>query len=163
MSAEPTTPLPSLLLVEDESANRALVRAIAARGQRQGVGPFELVEATCLEEARTLFSKRRFRTVLLDVRLPDGSGLKLAEEIRARPGEQPWIIVMSASVHGADQQRAITAGADLFLGKPIKADHVISILEQVLAEDATLVHSGSTGVEAAAGRARPQGIATQRT
>ena len=116
-----------LLLVEDEPANRALVRAIVARASTRGIGDFDLVEAEDLVTARRLVASERFRAILLDVRLPDGSGLDLVPEL-TDGDDRPWVVVMSASVHIDEQVRAIGAGADLFVGKPIEPSELLEIL-----------------------------------
>jgi DNA-binding response OmpR family regulator len=119
-----------LLLVEDEPANRALVRAIVARATARGLAEFDLVEAENLESARRLVASGPFKAILLDVRLPDGSGLDLVPEL-TDGADRPWVVVMSASVHIDEQVRARGAGADIFVGKPIETGDLLSILGRV--------------------------------
>ena len=119
-TAEPTTGL-QVLLVEDEEANRALVRAVLARSGEPRIRDLDLLEAGSLRAARALLAEHAIDIVLLDVRLPDGNGLELAAELMARgEGERPKVIVMSASVLPAEQAAAITAGCDAFLAKPFR-------------------------------------------
>ena len=124
-----------LLLVEDEPANRALVRAIVARAATRGVADFELIEAEDLESARRILTAGRFRAVLLDVRLPDGSGLELLPALRDG-ADRPWIVVVSASVHIDEQVRAIGGGADLFMGKPIETAEFLEVLARIASSGA---------------------------
>lgn len=117
-----------VLLVEDEPANRALVRAIVRRATARGMGDFSLVEAETLAEAREQVASSPFSVILLDVRVPDGSGLDLLSEVRALGPTRPWVIVLSASVRPDEQLRAMGAGSDLFLPKPVDARKLIDAL-----------------------------------
>jgi CheY-like chemotaxis protein len=133
-----------ILLVEDEPANRALVRAILARS---GPDAFVLLEAESLADARAVLATETPDVVLLDVRLPDGNGLDLVPEVRGVPGPRPTIVVMSASVMPADRLSATAAGVDTFIGKPYAASELLDVLHRVCG--ATRARTLS---EAAAGR-----------
>lgn len=120
---------PHVLLVEDEAANRALVRAVLARSTEAAIRDLELSEAPSLRAAREVLAGRPVDLVLLDVRLPDGSGLDLAREMAARgEGPRPRVIVMSASVLPADREAALASGADAFLGKPFRVTELLALL-----------------------------------
>ncbi len=105
--------------MEDEAPNRALLRAVVSRASDQMVRDAVVLEAHDLSTARALLAQGDIDLLLLDVRLPDGNGLDLAREMRdgvlARPTR---VIVMSASVRPAEQDDAISAGADEFVSKP---------------------------------------------
>ena len=136
-TAEPTTGL-QVLLVEDEEANRALVRAILARAGEPQLRDLDLLEAGSLRAARMLLAEHAIDIVLLDVRLPDGNGLELAAELMAHgEGERPKMIVMSASVLPAEQAAAIAAGCDAFLAKPFRSTQLTEALAS-LAERETV-------------------------
>ena len=119
-----------ILVVEDEGVNRALLRAVIRSATR--LGGTEIDEAATLSDARRLVRERAPEVVILDVRLPDGSGLELARELPA-PGDptRPHVIVMSASVLPADRMMALEAGGDVFLGKPFLPRDLIELLEGV--------------------------------
>jgi len=118
-----------VLLVEDEEANRALVRAILARSGEPQLRDLDLLEAGSLRAARALLAEHAIDIVLLDVRLPDGNGLELAAELMAHgEGERPKMIVMSASVLPAEQAAAIAAGCDAFLAKPFRSAQLTEAL-----------------------------------
>ena len=75
-----------------------------------------------------------FDIVLLDVRLPDGTGLDLLPRLRAEgQASQPTIIVMSASVLPAQRADALDAGADGFIGKPYPARELLDALREARA------------------------------
>jgi CheY-like chemotaxis protein len=116
-----------LLLVEDEQANRALIRAILSRARRRELAGHVLHEAATIAGARAILATESIDVILLDVRLPDGSGLDLAAEVRAsdRPAR---IVIISASVLPAERSQAAESGADAFLGKPFGAADLIDAL-----------------------------------
>jgi CheY-like chemotaxis protein len=121
-----------VLLVEDEPANRALVRAILARADRERLGEVVLREAGTIADARSILATEPVDVVLLDVRLPDGSGLDLAADLRAGSGgAPPRIVVLSASVLSTERTMALAAGADDFLGKPFSSMDLVNVLQAV--------------------------------
>jgi two-component system KDP operon response regulator KdpE len=124
-----------VLLVEDEPLNRALVRAILQRAN----GPMRvtLLEAGTIGRARELLELHPVDVLLLDVRLPDGSGLDLGRELRerrdagggARSG-LPLVAILSASVLPGEREAAERTGADAFVGKPFAPGELVRLLEQ---------------------------------
>jgi CheY-like chemotaxis protein len=123
----------NVLLVEDEAMNRALVRAIIARQVPTEAGVV-LREAETLAAARDVLANEPVDVVLLDVRLPDGNGLRLAEEIRARGTDAhgravlPMIAILSASVLTTERDEAEGFGPDAFLGKPFAPQDLVALL-----------------------------------
>jgi len=57
----------------------------------------EIVSATTLAEAKTLLDEQSFQLVILDVGLPDGSGLELLPLLKQRPGSSLPVIIYSAA------------------------------------------------------------------
>ena len=108
-----------VLLVEDETLNRALVRAVLDR-RAEELPPLELVEVETLDRARAELAEHPADIILLDVRLPDGSGLDLARELRDghTESDSPVVAILSASVLALERVAAEAAGADAFLAKP---------------------------------------------
>ena len=121
-----------VLLVEDEPANRAFVRAVIARADPAELGPVVLREATSLAEARAAMAAEPFDAVLVDVRLPDGNGLDLAAELCAGDAPaQTSVVVVSASVLPHERSTALAAGVDAFLGKPFSPVDLIDLLRDL--------------------------------
>lgn len=117
-----------ILLVEDEQANRALIRAILSRARQPELAGHTLHEAATIGQARAVLASEPIDVLLLDVRLPDGSGLDLAAEIRASDRPAVRIVIVSASVLPAERSRAVESGADAFLGKPFGATDLLDVL-----------------------------------
>jgi CheY-like chemotaxis protein len=120
-----------VLLVEDEPANRALVAAILSRSDR--LGSVQMLESGTLRSARENLDSKAIDLVLLDVRLPDGSGLDLVDEIAALPADRrPRIVIMSASVLPHEREAALASGANAFLGKPCRPADLVETIASLL-------------------------------
>ena len=105
----------TILAVEDEALNQALLQAVLARDPV--LQNARLVLAGSVAEGRAALAAGRFDLVILDLRLPDGDGLTLARELRGTPNPPP-ILVLTANVQDEWSQAAVDAGADAFIGKP---------------------------------------------
>ena len=126
---------PTILHVEDEELNRALLRAVLARSSDPRLTGATIEEARTLARARELLRDRDVDLVLMDVRLPDGSGLDLVREIKAdRP--DLGVVVMSASVLPDEREHAIHSGCDAFLGKPYVAADLTAAIRRFLPDQA---------------------------
>ena len=122
-----------ILLLEDEAVNRSLVRAVLSRASDEALHSAQLVEASTIAEARAILARDHVDVALLDIRVPDGSGLDLARELSASGiGNRPAIVVVSASVMGPDREAAIAAGGDVFLAKPYRPAELVDALRRVL-------------------------------
>jgi CheY-like chemotaxis protein len=131
----------TILLVEDEPRNRALVQAVLSRAADDRLRGARIHEAPDVATAREMLDGvAGIDIILLDVRLPDGNGLDLAREIAVRPGRPP-ILVLSASVLPSERAAALRSGADDFMGKPFRAhdlyDAMTRLLDGRLAGDST--------------------------
>ena len=113
----------TLLLVDDEESFRKLV---SKELERAG---YRVSGAGSLDEARRLLVKQAFHLVLLDVRLPDGSGLDLLGEIKE---SAPQTEVLMLTAYGTIEEaiRAMKLGALDFLTKPCKLAELEAVLEK---------------------------------
>lgn len=118
----------SILLVEDEDRNAALIRAtLEPAGYR-------VVHVRRLDEARRSVAAETPSLVLLDLRLPDGAGASLAREIRAaETASRMPILAVSASVLESNRREALEAGCDEFIAKPISPRDLLARMEARLA------------------------------
>ena len=133
----------TVLLVEDEPRNRALVRAVLSRAADERLRAAEILEAPDVAAARAhLDAGQPIDIILLDVRLPDGNGLDLAGEIKERPSRPP-ILVLSASVLPSERAAALRSGADDFMGKPFRAHDLYDAMARLL--DSRVAGSSSPG------------------
>jgi CheY-like chemotaxis protein len=124
---------PRILLLEDEAVNRSLVRAVLSRSNDPALTSATLLEATTLAEARAVLDSGDVDVALLDVRVPDGSGLDLARELaNGNHRQRPGIVIVSASVLASERDAAMQAGCDAFLAKPYRPSELIETVRRLL-------------------------------
>jgi two-component system response regulator AtoC len=106
------TPNEQILVVDDDQAIRWTLReALQSWG-------FEPVEAETVAEAVKQFKTESPAAVLLDIDLPDGSGLDVLREIK-REQPETIVIMITGSVHVENTISALRGGAYDFIAKPI--------------------------------------------
>lgn len=84
-----------------------------------------------LVDARAALAMGGYDLVLLDLALPDGNGLSLMQEMRARKDQTP-ILVATASGDVSERVRLLNAGADDYLVKPFNFDELLARIRAVL-------------------------------
>src|SRR4051794_29882044 len=104
--------MPTLLIVDDEASVRYSFR--------RGFGSAEVrvVEAATVAEGIEQFRSQHPDVVVLDLQLPDGSGMEVFEEIRAA---DPRLPVIFSTAHGTTRTaiEAMKHGAFDYLVKPV--------------------------------------------
>jgi len=134
MTHESTAQRPlRLLLVDDHEVVRQGLAALLARR------PVFQVVAQAGTVAEALAASRRFRPdlVIMDVRLPDGTGIEACRDIRAESPETR--VVMLTSYPDEDAVlAAILAGASGYLLKQIRGRDLVAALEAVGRGDSLL-------------------------
>jgi len=114
----------TVLLVEDEeSITTPLTAALAREG-------FDAAVAGTAAEALELARSLEPDVVLLDLMLPDGSGLDVCRELR-RTSKVP-IIVVTARGDEADRVVGLELGADDYVVKPFSARELVARIRAVL-------------------------------
>lgn len=108
-----------ILLVEDEAL---FARAVTKRLQQDG---YDSLHAASLAEARRLLQQSPPDLVLLDMRLPDGNGMDLLQELS---GREIGVIVLTAYGEVSDAVSAIKLGAVDYLKKPIDLDELLLVV-----------------------------------
>jgi DNA-binding response OmpR family regulator len=117
----------TILAIEDEPRNAALLRAMLA------TSGYQLTTVATLAEARELLADGPVGLVLLDRHLPDGDGLDLARELKDSEAHRATpILLVSASVLAVDRTAAAEAGCDGFIDKPIRLDVLLDAVRQRL-------------------------------
>jgi signal transduction histidine kinase len=117
-----------VLVVDDVGDHRALLV-----GMLQPLG-FELVEAAGGEQALALAAAHRPDLILMDIVMPDLSGLDVIRRLRQLPalGDVP-VVAASASASLEDQRVALEAGARAFLPKPVDRQRLLDQVAALLA------------------------------
>jgi two-component system response regulator AtoC len=114
-----------ILIVDDDSSIRfALTEALRS-------WDYDSVSASNLAEARRLFDEAEPNIVLLDIDLPDGSGLDFLIEIKS---EQPDLIVVmiTGNIDVKHTVAALRGGAHDFIGKPLRLEELRVTLRNAL-------------------------------
>ncbi len=124
-SRAPSNPKPTILLVEDTAS---LVQVYLHYLRDESA---EIVAVDTLASARDFILKRPPAATLLDLNLPDGSGMDLLREIRAKSIDTAVIVI---TAHGsiAAAVEAMRSGADDFLVKPFPSERLRTTLQHVL-------------------------------
>ena len=132
------TPAPAVLVVDDEEQMTAIISfALETQGLRS-------VIAADARAARELLEREPIELVVLDVMLPDESGIELCRSLR-ETSDIP-VILLTALGEVDDRVAGLTAGADDYLTKPF------SPRELALRVQAILRRTAGTGATAASGQ-----------
>jgi two-component system cell cycle response regulator DivK len=117
----------SILIVEDNEKNMKLVRDILAHhGHR-------VIEATTGEEGVRLALAETPELILMDIQLPDISGVEALARIRRVPAlDAVPVLAVSASVMPDEQQRIVSSGFDAFIAKPISLKPFLEAVKEAL-------------------------------
>lgn len=134
-----------LLVVEDDvSISESLVDFFTGR---------EWLVQACetVAGAEAALKEQRFHMILLDLRLPDGSGLDVLRRLR-RSGDKTPVIVLTA--HGETDQRVqgLQAGADDYVVKPFSVhelDARIQAVQRRVEQPAATLQLGSATIDLA--------------
>lgn len=110
-----------VILLEDEPVLRAELGEFL---EQTGYAP-QCVAS--LAEWERHFDARRHRLAVIDIGLPDGSGLALIQRLR-QDGQQLGIVVFSAHNTSADRIDGLAIGADHYLGKGCDLDELEATL-----------------------------------
>ena len=123
----------SILLIEDHPIVRAGCRRLL-----QGYGDFEIIEASTAADGLRLNLERRPHLVLLDLNLPDASGLDVLRQLlQETPGAR--VIVFSMYEDPAFVSRALEAGA---IGYVTKNDDPETLLDAIDTARSGEIHLG---------------------
>jgi two-component system response regulator RegX3 len=129
----------TILLVEDEES---ITTPLAEALERDG---FEPTIAHTAADALARARQGRPDLVLLDLMLPDGSGLDVCRELRATSSVP--IIILSARGEEADRVVGLELGADDYVVKPFSAREVIARIRAVLRRAAAPAAASDQPVE----------------
>ena len=113
-----------LIIDDDRGMNGMLTDLVSSIGH-------DTQSATTLAGGLALLSKHAFDVVLLDVMMPDGSGLDKIGEIR-KAENTPEVIIMTGVGNADGAEMAIKSGAWDYLTKPLSPKEIMLALKRVL-------------------------------
>jgi len=116
-----------ILIVDDDHELLKLMRVLLSRLD------VEIIEATnAADAAQILRTQPTPDLLLLDLILPDVSGVELLKQIRAKPQfDRMLVIVLSAMIDPDEIRAALDAGADRYLTKPYISNNLVSVVTEV--------------------------------
>ncbi len=114
-----------ILLVEDEVGIRQLVQLNL---EMEG---YEVITATDGKIALQLLENQHFDLILLDLMLPEVSGLQVAEQFRLRDFETP-ILMLTARDSATDRVLGLKKGADDYLVKPFVIEELLLRIQKLI-------------------------------
>jgi DNA-binding response OmpR family regulator len=117
------------ILIVDDSAN--VTKAMAALIRDAGYDPVPCLSAA---EALAWVGNRPVTAAVVDIHLPDMSGLILAQKLRERFGQSTPIIVVSGDTSMETLNSLPHVGATYFFSKPISAAKLLEKLKTLLGE-----------------------------
>lgn len=127
MNAEGSSPLQTILIVDDNAQNRQLAEA------QLGAAGYTVTCASSGEEALELFARYTPDLILLDIMMPRLNGFETFRRLRQLPGgaETP-IVFITAAADPATHKEALQIGADDFLCKPINRTELLIRVRSLL-------------------------------
>ncbi|MCH8536241.1 MAG: response regulator [Alkalimonas sp.] len=121
--AEPAERSFRLLIVDDNETNQAFLQAVLASY------PFDLVAEYTGKSALERCSKQHFDLILMDIQLPDMSGVEVTRQLRARPDfESTTILAFTAHALPEEVERFKQAGMNDVVIKPLDSKKVATLL-----------------------------------
>ena len=123
-----------ILLAEDNVVNQRLTERLL---QKQG---HRVVVVGNGREAVNALDDENWDIVLMDVQMPELDGFQATAVIREKErgsGLHIPIIAMTAHAMKGDKERCLAAGMDGYISKPIRAESLVHVIEEMVSETAT--------------------------
>ena len=124
----------TIVVVEDQPDNLKLISALLTlKGHRVvGLHTGEQLVATLLAERPTP------ALVLLDIQLPGRDGFGVLADVKKIEGDHPWkVVALTAHAMPGDRERALGAGFDGYITKPINVRTFTEEIGRYLSSDAS--------------------------
>jgi two-component system cell cycle response regulator DivK len=116
----------TIVIVEDNPDNMKLIQTIlrlrghTLAGLPGGDGLLETID------------RERPELILMDIQLPERDGFQLLEEIRGSPHAATRVIALTAHAMTGDRERALEAGFDGYITKPIDIREFPDLIDRAL-------------------------------
>jgi two-component system cell cycle response regulator DivK len=118
---------PSILVIEDNEANRYLAEFILRKNG------FEVSGAQSGQEGIDIAAKQPFDLVLLDIQMPMMDGYEVLRELRRLSAfKETPILALTALAMSGDREKALAAGFDGYLEKPIDVPTLVAEVKRHL-------------------------------
>ncbi len=116
-----------ILIVEDNPRNmRLITMTLSAKS-------YKLFEASDGEQALDMAIRQRPDLIIMDIQLPKMNGLEVTRRLRQTPAfNHTPIIAITAYAMKGDKEKAIDAGCDVYLPKPINTRELPGLIAEIL-------------------------------
>jgi CheY-like chemotaxis protein len=115
-----------ILVAEDNDSNYMLMSYILKKH-------YDFFRARNGQEAVELVESEHPDIVLMDMKMPVMDGLEATRQIRAKNPDLP-VIALTANAFDSDRQRAIDAGCNDFVSKPVSAAVCLELISKYVGE-----------------------------
>lgn len=117
----------TILIVEDNPINLQLIEHLLHKAG------YTVLTAGGAEEAQALLASHHPILIIMDIQLPGIDGLTFTRHLKADPATRHIpIIALTAYAMEGDEQKALDAGCDLYLSKPIDTRTFIATISRHL-------------------------------
>ncbi|MDM8516456.1 response regulator [Desulfobacterales bacterium HSG16] len=117
----------TVLVVEDNRDNMDLIEEIL---EDEG---YAILQAFRAEDGLTILKKNKIDMIVMDISLPQMSGLEATRHIKADVETRDIpILVLTAHARETDRIAALSAGCDDFLTKPIDEDVLMTTIRKFI-------------------------------
>ena len=118
-----------IMIVEDDKLSMTLINDIL-----EGYG-YSIIQARGGEEAVRIAYQERLDLILLDIGLPDLSGIDVTRILKDDDDlNKIPIVAVTAFAMPGDEQKILQAGADFYVSKPICISAVRQLVKEILKE-----------------------------
>lgn len=114
-----------ILLIEDDAAVSDTLKAGLE------MAGYSVVPAYTTADAHTALQGSGFDLILLDLELPDGSGLDLLSELRSAANPVP-VIITTARSDIDDRVAGLDLGADDYMSKPVDIEELFARIRSIM-------------------------------
>jgi DNA-binding response OmpR family regulator len=120
--------LPLVLVCDDTPAKRYVITSWLRRSG------YRIIEAETAGEARRILKEHVVDLAVLDVHLPDGSGLDITRDLRHDPERSgiPVVHISAVAMETLDRVAGLDSGADAYLVDPIDPEEMLSTVRALL-------------------------------
>ncbi len=126
--ASPPTPLPHILVVEDDVANRLALKIFL---ERQG---YSTRTAENGVEAVKKALSEHFDIIIMDIQLPGLDGIEATRRIREgrhkAEMQLPVVIALTAHAMRDDREKILSCGLDDYISKPVDLYDLLKVIQK---------------------------------